>query len=521
MIEVLHKVLKLKLREKVLDAGIYTLMMDGSSDCNWKEIEGIVVRFINKKGDIEEHAIGVKEANDRSAQGLLALMTSCLNDMDIPLDGAVAQCYDGASVMSGHRGGLQKFLSEKSGRNIIYVHCFCHRLHLVVRDIIDTVMLVSEHYSLLSSLYNCMKLADVKAHYVGIKLKRLLETRWSGHRDCVLAIDREIKEIIDCLSTCCSSADVKSDHRVLARGLHTQVTQPSFILLNKFLSEFLNQINIANLVCQSKSSNITNVLSAIQECRSEISSLKDAYDVDKLTRDFKVLKEQYSVVRRPTSNEPFLHHLMDLLPIESRSVDGDEDADVIQELRSVIVELSDCFEREMETRFTTENTNLWSSMDALSFTNTDFLDPSLIRPLFDYMLTVPKINDKLCSLRVDDFTALQSECKVFKNVIVRKFEKCTNVDVGDIYVFISENCAEAAPVLTSLYKLSITCGYASARVECLFSAMSYVDAPRRQCSKSERKCALTHLYFEREMVKNITFAEFSEEWLKKPRSLFL
>ena len=137
------------------------------------------------------------------------------------------------------------------------------------------------------------------------------------------------------------------------------------------------------------------------------------------------------------------------------------------------------------------------------------------------MLTVPKINDKLCSLRVDDLTALQSECKVFKNVIVRKFEKCTNVDVGDIYVFISENCAEAAPVLTSLYKLSITCGYASARVECLFSAMSYVDAPRRQCSKSERKCALTHLYFEREMVKNITFAEFSEEWLKKPRSLFL
>ena len=128
--------------------------------------------------------------------------------------------------------------------------------------------------------------------------------------------------------------------------------------------------------------------------------------------------------------------------------------------------------------------------------------------------------DKLCSLRVDDFTTLQSECKVFKNVIVRKFEKCTNVDVGEINVLMSENYAEAAPVLTSMYKLSITCGYASARVECLFTAMSYVDAPRRQRSKSERKCALTHLYFEREMVKNITFAEFSEEWLKKPQSLF-
>ena len=41
-----------------------------------------------------------------------------------------------------------------------------------------------------------MKLADVKKNYTGIKLKRLLDTRWSGHRDCVHTINREIKEII-------------------------------------------------------------------------------------------------------------------------------------------------------------------------------------------------------------------------------------------------------------------------------------------------------------------------------------
>lgn len=129
-------------------------MMDGSSDKNWREIEWIVARYVNKKGKIEEHAIGLEEAKDRSAQGLMALMTKCLNDMEISLDGTVSQCYDGASVMSGHRGGLQKLLSEKCGRNIIYVHCFCHRLHLVVCDKIEKVMLISEHYSLVSSLYN-------------------------------------------------------------------------------------------------------------------------------------------------------------------------------------------------------------------------------------------------------------------------------------------------------------------------------------------------------------------------------
>ena len=105
--------------------------------------------------------------------------------------------------------------------------------------------------------------------------------------------------MIRCLKTCSSSTDVKTDHRVLARGLLLQVTQPAFILLYKFLSEFLSQINIANKVCQSKSSNIPGVLSVIKECRDQISSLKDLYDVKKITHDFQVLREQCTVERRP------------------------------------------------------------------------------------------------------------------------------------------------------------------------------------------------------------------------------
>ena len=44
-------------------------MMDGSSDKNWNEIDGIVVRFRNADGKIEEHAIDMVEGQDRTAQG--------------------------------------------------------------------------------------------------------------------------------------------------------------------------------------------------------------------------------------------------------------------------------------------------------------------------------------------------------------------------------------------------------------------------------------------------------------------
>ena len=107
-----------------------------------------------------------------------------------------------------------------------------------------------------------------------------------------------------------------------------------------------------------------------------------------------------------------------------------------------------------------------------------------------------------------------------KNVILRQFDSSGGtVDIGDIHEFLCKPYTDAAPVLISMYKLAMTCEYASARVESLFSAMSYVDAPRRQHSKSERECALTHLFFERNLVKDITFEESCEEWLKKRKEI--
>ena len=44
----------------------------------------------------------------------------------------LSQVYDSASLMSGKHGGVQKHLQQKLHRDIPYVHCFNHQLHLVV-----------------------------------------------------------------------------------------------------------------------------------------------------------------------------------------------------------------------------------------------------------------------------------------------------------------------------------------------------------------------------------------------------
>ena len=40
----------------------------------------------------------------------------------------VSNTFDGASVMSGEKGGLQKLVQEHCGRSIPYIHCLNHRL---------------------------------------------------------------------------------------------------------------------------------------------------------------------------------------------------------------------------------------------------------------------------------------------------------------------------------------------------------------------------------------------------------
>ena len=62
---------------------------NNNNNRNWREMEGIVVRYINDNGKIEEHAIGLVEAQDRSAKGLLEILMTYLADLGISLGGVL------------------------------------------------------------------------------------------------------------------------------------------------------------------------------------------------------------------------------------------------------------------------------------------------------------------------------------------------------------------------------------------------------------------------------------------------
>ena len=150
VIQVLRRILKNKLSTELEESEVFTVMVDGSTDKNRRGIVGIAVRKVTASGEMAEHALDLKHAEDRSAKGLLEILLQSLKEEGIDLRGIAAQCYDGANVLSGEHGGMHKILSDYCNRIINYIHYFCHRLKLVDKDIISFVPFVADHFSVTS-----------------------------------------------------------------------------------------------------------------------------------------------------------------------------------------------------------------------------------------------------------------------------------------------------------------------------------------------------------------------------------
>ncbi|CAK6965167.1 zinc finger MYM-type protein 1-like [Scomber scombrus] len=64
----------------------------------------------------------------------------------------VAQCYDGAAVMSGHVSGVQaQLLGDHPSP--IYIHCMAHKLNLVLVDTCEVNRTANGYFLTLESLY--------------------------------------------------------------------------------------------------------------------------------------------------------------------------------------------------------------------------------------------------------------------------------------------------------------------------------------------------------------------------------
>ncbi|PIA35272.1 hypothetical protein AQUCO_03600146v1 [Aquilegia coerulea] len=193
--EVLHimaEIVRKKIREEVGD-GKFCILVDEAQDNSTREQIAIVLRLVDDGGLVRERFLAIKEISN---------VLACFNLHVCHMRG---QGYDGASNMRGAWNGLQALFLKESPC-AYYIHCFAHRLQLVLvgasKDTQDVWLFFSKLASILNLVgaspkckselqsaqeYEIEKLlatGDIQtgkgANQIG-NLQRAGATRWSSH----------------------------------------------------------------------------------------------------------------------------------------------------------------------------------------------------------------------------------------------------------------------------------------------------------------------------------------------------
>lgn len=136
-----------QITEQISAAGYCAVLADETKDVSRKEQLSVCVRYLYA-GAVVERFVGFVEAKKLDAASLVALIEDKLAALHVTRDQLVAQCYDGAAVMSGRHSGVQARLREKYP-NAVYVHCANHCLQLSISDVCSAIPEADEFFSLL------------------------------------------------------------------------------------------------------------------------------------------------------------------------------------------------------------------------------------------------------------------------------------------------------------------------------------------------------------------------------------
>lgn len=152
MIETLADMVRQKIIKEVQASGDFAIMVDETKDVRKMEQLSLVVRYFYK-GEIKESFLQFESAQNLDAASLSEQILSALDRFQLDYrEHLVGQGYDGAAVMSGKHSGVSTRITEKA-RFSYYIHCYAHRLNLVLVDVVKVVPEASQFFSLLERLY--------------------------------------------------------------------------------------------------------------------------------------------------------------------------------------------------------------------------------------------------------------------------------------------------------------------------------------------------------------------------------
>lgn len=468
LISVIAQCVRERIVQKVNESSFLTLYADGTKDRNGHEALSIAVRYV-LDGKPFESLLGIEYSQDLRAEALGLIVINALKSYGVDVKKIVAQCYDGANVMSGDFGGMQVVVSRELGRNIPYIHCFNHRLHLVIREILRTVSDARTFFDQVQMTYKFFKKNHIAKIYEGSSLKKLIETRWTGHLKATAAICNNYKEVILTLESVKKENEAEfgfkfdGDELAMAKGIHAVAATQKFLFLALFFKELLQLIEPADAVLQSREMGYRSAMPVINSLIMDITNFRDDTVFDRLISAMNDLRKELNLAETTVSKgRPRIKQVEERFPNENA-------------LKSLFHKCIDVVLGEMKSRFEENNEILMAASCVEEMEEYESLQP------LAQLTTLPKKHEFLSAKAFIERS--ETEDQKLSNIELLKPVK---VGFPDVY---------------KLFEAVETIGCSTAINEASFSSLARVDTAYRISMSNERLRNLSFLAFESNELK--------------------
>ena len=355
-------------------------MVDESRDCGKHEQISVCVRYVCE-GVLKEDFFNFVRAEGLDANSImnklkevLAVMGVCVRDL------MIAQCYDGASTMSGCTGGVQALMRQEVCPMALYVHCWAHRLNLVVvaccQDLDKAVSFfdnIQQLYTFFSSTVRhdfFEKTQEVLGKYRGRhrELKALSTTRWCCQSEACSAVAITLGPIIAAVEH--FAQDRSADRRVAAQSIVSFI-DTDFVICLQLFRKVLTLASYSANYLQDKQMDIGIAIEHIDTLRMSLSKT-DLFD--EIWDTAKALVDEHEIPQPLEKRRRSCRYDTGNAKVWDKS-------DYKEKLYEPVISL---FIAELDRRFSKESSSVLIAMSALVPTSKDFLSIQVFSPFANH-----------------------------------------------------------------------------------------------------------------------------------------
>ena len=480
IIEIMARVVKNQICDEVRAAENFAIMVDETKDISKTEQISIVLRYLYES-EIHESFLGFVAAEGLTADKLYAQIKEVLATCGIDRNLCIGQCYDGAAVMSGCKNGVQKKFRADVPQ-AVYVHCFNHRLNLVLVDCVHDIQNAAEFFEAMESLYVFFagsvphdefvkKQKEMSPSKQTIELKRLSDTRWS----CQEAACKAVKETLPAM--CSTLYDVAKDKNakraVSAKSMQSLIDFP-FVITLVIMTSLLHVTKTLSDQLQSPKLQLASAIDLVKAVVATLTDARCPEEFEKLWLEGNALWDKIVSVKKTRQvRQRQQSRLFDDFVVEAPLGQRETLEDSTEFCTQVYYPVIDILITEINERFSDISCAVFEGISALNPKSAKFLDYELL--------------SKMALHYGINTTDLEGELRLVRRMLDKKrqdrgIEVSTPMDLA--------NALEPhRDILIDVYRLvciSVTLPVTSASCERSFSALKIIKNYLRNTSGHER-----------------------------------